>query len=191
MTLTDKLLGTIRLQRHLGARIIISTQEPTISPRLLDLCSVTIVHRFTSPDWLATLKQHLAGASTLVDVVPGADEPGDFELIEHESSSNNISENDNGEGGESIPTKGSKYTGIHPLSVKTANVAAGLFREIVSLRTGQALMFAPNAVIGMRETGGGDDDDRKKEPTRLGPGVLKVRIRKRVTQDGGRSIMAG
>jgi hypothetical protein len=47
--LTEQLLATIRLQRHLGARVIISTQEPTVSPRLLDLCSVTIVHRFTSP----------------------------------------------------------------------------------------------------------------------------------------------
>src|SRR5204863_353082 len=57
------LLQVIRLQRHLGTRVIISTQEPSISPKLLDLCSVTIVHRFTSPDWLKTLRRHLAGAS--------------------------------------------------------------------------------------------------------------------------------
>jgi hypothetical protein len=48
--LTEQLLATIRLQRHLGARVVISTQEPTVSPRLLDLCSVTVVHRFTSPE---------------------------------------------------------------------------------------------------------------------------------------------
>lgn len=59
-TLTGSLLSVIRLQRHLGARVIISTQEPTISPHLLDLCSVTIVHRFTSPAWMNTLKRHLA-----------------------------------------------------------------------------------------------------------------------------------
>ena len=64
-TLTDSLLSTIRLQRNLGARIIISTQEPTISPKLLDLCSVAIIHRFTSLDWLNSLKKHLAGASQL------------------------------------------------------------------------------------------------------------------------------
>jgi hypothetical protein len=73
-SLTESLLATIRLQRHLGARVLISTQEPTISPRLLDLCSITIVHRFTSPDWLATLKQHLAGASSSVDVLKGIDD---------------------------------------------------------------------------------------------------------------------
>ncbi|KAK3331156.1 hypothetical protein B0H66DRAFT_598651 [Apodospora peruviana] len=49
-TLTENLLSTIRLQRHLGARVLIATQEPTISHKLLDLCSVTVVHRFTSPD---------------------------------------------------------------------------------------------------------------------------------------------
>ena len=60
-TLTHNLLATIRLQRHLGLRVVISTQEPTVSPRLLDLCSITIVHRFTSPDWMRTLRGHLAG----------------------------------------------------------------------------------------------------------------------------------
>ncbi|KAK1503865.1 uncharacterized protein CCOS01_16940 [Colletotrichum costaricense] len=58
--LTESLLQTVRLQRHLGVRMFISTQEPTISPRLLDLCTVTIVHRFSSPDWLRILRRHLA-----------------------------------------------------------------------------------------------------------------------------------
>lgn len=62
---TNSLLTVIREQRHKGVRCIISTQEPTISPKLLDLCSVTFVHRFTSPEWLSTLTHHLAGASTL------------------------------------------------------------------------------------------------------------------------------
>jgi len=59
-TLTNTLLSSIRLQRHLGTRVFISTQEPTISPKLLDLCSITVVHRFTSPDWLRELRSHLA-----------------------------------------------------------------------------------------------------------------------------------
>ncbi|KAI9037721.1 uncharacterized protein KD926_000062 [Aspergillus affinis] len=60
---TNTLLMVVRLQRHLGVRVIISTQEPTISTALLNLCSVTIVHRFTSPEWLRVLRHHLAGAS--------------------------------------------------------------------------------------------------------------------------------
>ncbi|KAK6438122.1 hypothetical protein LTR95_005682 [Oleoguttula sp. CCFEE 5521] len=64
-TFTNSLLSTIREQRHKGVRVIIATQEPTISEKLLDLCSVTIVHRFTSPEWFQTLKRHLSGCSEL------------------------------------------------------------------------------------------------------------------------------
>ena len=60
---TERLISVIREQRHIGAKIIIATQEPTISPTLLDLCSVTIVHRFTSPAWMNVLRHHLAGAA--------------------------------------------------------------------------------------------------------------------------------
>jgi hypothetical protein len=35
--LTEVLLTVSSQQRHYGARIIISTQEPIISPRLIDL----------------------------------------------------------------------------------------------------------------------------------------------------------
>lgn len=60
---TEQLLSTIRLQRHTGTRVMIATQEPTISERLMDLCSVTIVHHFNSPAWFMAIKDHLAGAS--------------------------------------------------------------------------------------------------------------------------------
>ncbi|EME49627.1 hypothetical protein DOTSEDRAFT_164177 [Dothistroma septosporum NZE10] len=63
---TERLLTTIREQRHNAARVIIATQEPTISERLLDLCSISIVHRFTSPAWFIAIKDHLSGASKLV-----------------------------------------------------------------------------------------------------------------------------
>lgn len=65
-TFTERLLTTIREQRHNAARVIIATQEPTISERLLDLCSISIVHRFTSPAWFLSIKDHLSGASKLV-----------------------------------------------------------------------------------------------------------------------------
>ncbi|KAB2574822.1 hypothetical protein DBV05_g6553 [Lasiodiplodia theobromae] len=67
---TDSLLTAIRIQRHAGTRIIVATQEPTVSPKLLDLCSLTLVHRFSSPAWLAALRDHLAGLSS----VAGRDE---------------------------------------------------------------------------------------------------------------------
>ncbi|CZT20406.1 uncharacterized protein RCC_06266 [Ramularia collo-cygni] len=63
---TDSLLTTIREQRHNSTRVFIATQEPTISERLLDLCSITIVHRFSSPAWFGSIKDHLGGASSMV-----------------------------------------------------------------------------------------------------------------------------
>ena len=71
----DLLLTTIREQRHNVALVIIATQEPSISGRLLDLCSVSIVHRFTSPTWFAAIRDHLGGASKMVK--PGEDEEKD------------------------------------------------------------------------------------------------------------------
>lgn len=76
---TEHLLTTIREQRHNATRVIIATQEPTISPKLLDLCTMTLVHRFTSPDWLSTLKNHLAAASPMT---AGADNGGLAALFE-------------------------------------------------------------------------------------------------------------
>ncbi|PBP25262.1 hypothetical protein BUE80_DR003671 [Diplocarpon rosae] len=133
-TLTNTLLSSIRLQRHLGTRVFISTQEPSISPRLLDLCSITIVHRFTSPDWLNCLRLHLAALK-----------------------------NDKG--------------------VKT------VFSQIIRLRVGEALLFAPSAIIGVK-SGAREAGDARIELVKLGTGYMRVKIRHRVTHDGGKSVMA-
>jgi len=135
--LTNTLLSTIRLQRHLGARVLILTQEPTISPALLDLCSITIVHRFTSPAWLHTLKTHLAAL--------------DLTQIQ-----------ENGE-----------------------NTGREVFGEIVKLRVGEALCFSPSAMVDVEKLQGGQVKVKK-----LGTGYLKIKVRDRLTQDGGKSIMA-
>ncbi|KAE9375761.1 hypothetical protein N431DRAFT_403720 [Stipitochalara longipes BDJ] len=127
--LTESLMGVIRQQRHYGARVIISTQEPSISPKLIDLCSITVMHRFSSPEWLDVLKRHI-----LV-----SDEEGN---------------------------RGNKV---------------GLLREIMRLETGEALVFAPSAVFGASDATGG----RKIGADAL----LKMRMRKRVTWDGGRSVV--
>jgi hypothetical protein len=29
-------------------------------PRLMDLCSITLIHRFTSPEWFKTLRRHVS-----------------------------------------------------------------------------------------------------------------------------------
>ncbi len=63
---TEHLITTVRMQRHHATRVVIATQEPTISGSLLDLCSVSVVHRFTSPAWFQSIKEHLSAASSLV-----------------------------------------------------------------------------------------------------------------------------
>jgi len=57
--LTEYVRTIVRLQRHFGARVIVSTQEPTILTDLIALSSMTVIHRFTSPEWLAALAKHV------------------------------------------------------------------------------------------------------------------------------------
>ena len=144
-TFTENLLQVVRLQRHLGARVVISTQEPTISPHLIDLASVTIVHRFTSPAWMATLKEHLAGATM------GTSEDGE-------------------------QAEGNRK-----------RRAAQIFAKIVTLDAGEALLFSPATLIDVRAS---RVSDRTWDSAKLGSRYLKIRVRNRLTADGGRSILA-
>lgn len=134
-TFTESLLSVIRQQRHLATRVIIATQEPTISLKLLDLSSMTIVHRFTSPSWLQTLKAHLAGISSKED-----------------TSDRDVKE---------------------------------IFKLIVNLQAGEALLFSPSAIIDI-----GDDKSLGSKVQKLGMRYVKMRVRTRLTADGGRSILA-
>lgn len=135
--LTETFLNIIRQQRHLGARIIISTQEPTISPRLIDLCSITIVHRFSSPEWYQTIKKHLP-----ID-------RKDANLSNDGEETNNMT----------------KLDGLYDIS---------------SLRTGEALVFAPSACL----------LDAGQQAIEVKHRVFKMAIRKRITWDGGKTIKA-
>ncbi|KIW73164.1 hypothetical protein PV04_01302 [Phialophora macrospora] len=126
--LTEQLISIVRQQRHLATRIIIATQEPTLAPSLLDLCNVSIVHRFNSPAWFEVLRQHLAGARLCHDRRDTA-----------------------------------------------------LFETIVGLKTGQALVFCPSAML---------DVSDQDEFRRLNDAFIRIRVRSRVTADGGRSILA-
>jgi hypothetical protein len=66
--LTESLLSVIRQQRHLGTRVVISTQEPTVVPeKFLDLFSFVIAHKFSSPKWLKHLSHHLPSVATSYD----------------------------------------------------------------------------------------------------------------------------
>jgi hypothetical protein len=125
--LTDQLVSIIRQQRHLAARVIVATQEPTLAPRLLDLCNVSIIHRFNSPAWFRVLQEHLAGAQ-----------------------------------------------------LSSTRGAERLFDLIIALQTGEAFIFCPTAML----------DVHHGEVLRMKDGFVQVKIRGRITADGGKSIMA-
>lgn len=146
---TETLLSAVRLQRHLAARVIISTQEPTISTALLNLCSTTIVHRFSSPEWLRILRRHLAAAAECpfsLEINQATATPAETHCEEIESIS--------------------------------------LFSKIVHLRVGEALLFCPSAIVDTNLQDGGMTMDR------LGARYLKVKVRARLTTDGGRSVLS-
>ncbi|KAJ7639331.1 hypothetical protein FB45DRAFT_1055469 [Roridomyces roridus] len=124
--LTRSLSDVIRLQRHLATRVIIATQEPTVIPAtILDLASVIICHRFTSPAWCTHLSKHV--------------------------STGNQSD------------------------------SARWFEEVMFLGTGHALVFCPSALM---------STDGERGVTLLGREYLKVRVRPRLTLDGGASHLA-
>lgn len=123
-SLNEMLLQTVRLQRHYGVRVIISTQEPTLLTDLIALCSVTVVHRFSSPEWFSAIKRHI------------------------------------------------------PITPENCD---NLMRRIESLTTGTAIIYSPNAVLGRDECGNLITGTSR---------MINVNIRRRITSDGGQSVLA-
>lgn len=126
-----------------------------IPSKHLDLSTMTIVHRFTSPEWFRTLGDHLAGVTMLRDIKSG--EAG------------------------------------------VKRDVARIFAEIVGLGVGESLLFSPTAMLnGIVAAEDVDVNDKRKEvmqrmevlPEKLGTEWVKMRIRRRLTKDGGRSRMA-
>ncbi|KAJ7077010.1 hypothetical protein B0H15DRAFT_862818 [Mycena belliarum] len=122
--LTQSISNIIRLQRHLATRVIIATQEPTVVPAtILDLASIIICHRFSSPAWCAHLARHVST------------------------------------GGDSV----------------------SWYNEVMLLDTGDALVFSPAAAVAGDIHGG---------VALLGRDYFKLRVRPRLTLDGGASLLA-
>jgi hypothetical protein len=144
LMLTNTLLSTVRLQRHLGARIFVSTQEPTIAPAFLDLCTVTIIHRFSSPAWLRALEAHIA----LMQI-------SEFETVGEQDK---------------YLTSGKEST-------------RKLFEKIIRLGTGEAFLFAPSATAAIKNCNLSSNNGSTIS-------YIKVKIRSRLSEDGGRSVLA-
>lgn len=75
--LTDAITEAVREMRHKGASIVVASQNPPSVPQeIIELSSVIVAHRFTSPAWLRHLQRvsHAFGelkGSQLTDLAPG------------------------------------------------------------------------------------------------------------------------
>mmetsp|Transcript_12717 Transcript_12717/g.44540 ORF Transcript_12717/g.44540 Transcript_12717/m.44540 type:complete len:778 (-) Transcript_12717:319-2652(-) len=59
--LASALVERLRLMRHEGMRVVVSTQSPTMLPsELIELTTITVMHRFHSFEWWRTLASKLA-----------------------------------------------------------------------------------------------------------------------------------
>ncbi|KAI9339322.1 hypothetical protein BDR26DRAFT_388008 [Obelidium mucronatum] len=75
--LSDAILDTVRLMRHDGIRVCLSTQSPkALLPEILELVSVAVMHRFHSKDWFSYLSAKLPLKDDDFDKIVGL-EPGE------------------------------------------------------------------------------------------------------------------
>ncbi len=137
---TEQILTTIRMQRHCAARVLVATQEPTISERLLDLCSVSIVHRFSSPAWFTAIKNHLGGASALTT------SPGEQQAMFERIMGLPV--------GESLVFSPSSYVSVK--DGEPGKLGAGVMRMKTRMRKGGD---AGRSVLSMRPEGGDREDN--------------------------------
>lgn len=184
--LTANLLQTIRIQRHLGTRIFISTQEPTVNPALIDLCSMTIVHRFSSPEWLNVLRRHVAALNKSGYNSREDDDPMKRDVFEEivrlrvgeallfAPEAITISHGDRHERSRS-PTKDISH-----------NLSTRSWYEKLLGNGGDNVGDMEKVVEADEE----EEEDDGQKLRKLGTGYTKMKVRDRLTNDGGRSVLA-
>jgi hypothetical protein len=128
------------VKRHLA-------QEPTVIPSvLLDLCTVAILHRFSSPSWWTYLAQHVSADVSSEDA----------------------------------------FDNVVRLKASVFFLASMTFRYSPPMvQTGEAVVLAPSALTFTRKDSGASAAQIMK----LGRQYLRMRTRKRVTKDGGASVL--
>ncbi|OCB84540.1 hypothetical protein A7U60_g8526 [Sanghuangporus baumii] len=129
---TGKVLVVDEAHKYLAAKngstgltqALLTLIQPTVVPPvLIDLCSVAVMHRFSSPSWYEHIIKHVSADLSSSDA----------------------------------------------------------FDRVVKLQTGEAVVLAPS---GLCMSGSSED-----EAEQIGRRYLIVRTRRRITQDGGSSIM--
>lgn len=76
--LIGEVVGTIREMRHQATTIVIASQDPLSVPRaVIELTSILVMHRMTSPQWLKHLKSAIASLDKLSIQTLAALQPGE------------------------------------------------------------------------------------------------------------------
>ena len=187
--MTETLLSVVRQQRHLGARVLIATQEPTLSPDLLALCNLTIIHRFSSPAWFKAIRSHIAGAGMeRYDPKSGA-LPEIFEKIVRLATGEALvfcptalldvvkaTRQDESSGSSALSSEHNFEGNASTSSIESCSEDADSSNATKSAASTLASLDSRNGVT----------EDRVVQ---LGTAYAHIRMRKRITMDGGRSIL--
>ncbi|KAJ5189359.1 hypothetical protein N7491_005693 [Penicillium cf. griseofulvum] len=169
--LTETLLSVVRQQRHLAARVIVATQEPTLAPSLLELCNVTIIHRFSSPAWFKAIKSHIAGAGI---------EDFDEKTAASSTIFHKVVRLPTGEALVFCPTA--------LLDIEKHNNQQD--EEFLSV-TSSSQSDTPGNPSSQTATPDSDSQDESipHRVIQLGTAYAHIRVRNRITVDGGRSVL--
>ena len=77
-SLISEVVETIREMRHQATSVVIASQDPLSVPRaIIELTSVLIMHRMTSPQWLKHLRSAIASLGDVQDVAVTSLVPGE------------------------------------------------------------------------------------------------------------------
>ncbi len=91
--LSNAIVETVRLMRHEGIRVLISTQSPlTMPPELLELTSVTALHKFQSAGWAKYLGSKVTLPEGVFDEINSLGQGQALLLSTQISSPNNADE---------------------------------------------------------------------------------------------------
>jgi hypothetical protein len=76
--LVGQVVETIREMRHQGTSVLIASQDPlSVPPAVIELTSVLLLHRITSPQWLKHLRGAIVALEGVTEAQLGALQPGD------------------------------------------------------------------------------------------------------------------
>lgn len=87
--LISQVVETIREMRHQATSVIIASQDPLSVPRaIIELTSVLILHRMTSPQWLKHLRSAIVSLNDVQDAAVTSLQPGEALVWSQRSTDN-------------------------------------------------------------------------------------------------------